>query len=509
MNDFDLSAGVRKLPVHERDALITNIRRNWYLPVSALALFGLLARDPLTSAIGLPIAWLLLVAVTSQISSLPAYEKRCSFFVKIISLTTAIGICQFDYLNRLRWEAPSWLKIPYINEICGIILTAAAFIFVYFCLLLLWNKLIGVFSECKTFEDVKPAEWVFYGLLFVVFWGWMVVVFLRSNAFYGVNYVYDIIYTSDSGPLVESNVYLSLLHAENDLRQPLFAVFAAPFAGIPYFIGCLIAASATTQAILTNTVQLILLFLSNFILTKMMRLDATKRACFMLLSCCTYTQFLFTVMMEQYIVGYFWLIMCIYVILEAKQPSPFFLWGAGGTLLTSMILLPFVPRKSPLRQFREWFADMVKYGGGFVLLMLAFFRFDVFYTLEQKYHRLLGYSGVGLTFGDKLRQYTFFLRNYFLAPAAGVDFAAHEYASWQLAPITSMSVIGIMIFILALVSAVWNRNKKSCCAACGWVAFSVCILLVLGWGTKENGLILYALYFGWHFCCCCLNLLQR
>ena len=32
-----------------------------------------------------------------------------------------------------------------------------------------------------------------------------------------------------------------------------------------------------------------------------------------------------------------------------------------------------------------------------------------------------------------------------------------------------------------------------------WVFFSVVMLLILGWGTQENGLILYALYFGWAY----------
>ena len=32
-----------------------------------------------------------------------------------------------------------------------------------------------------------------------------------------------------------------------------------------------------------------------------------------------------------------------------------------------------------------------------------------------------------------------------------------------------------------------------------WVMFSVVILLVVGWGSSENGMILYALYFSWAF----------
>lgn len=32
-----------------------------------------------------------------------------------------------------------------------------------------------------------------------------------------------------------------------------------------------------------------------------------------------------------------------------------------------------------------------------------------------------------------------------------------------------------------------------------WIGFSVFLLVILGWGTFENGLILYALYFAWAY----------
>ena len=42
-----------------------------------------------------------------------------------------------------------------------------------------------------------------------------------------------------------------------------------------------------------------------------------------------------------------------------------------------------------------------------------------------------------------------------------------------------------------------------------WVVFSVIMLLLFGWGTKENGLILYALYFGWAFLVLLFQLLEK
>ena len=74
---------------------------------------------------------------------------------------------------------------------------------------------------------------------------------------------------------------------------------------------------------------------------------------------------------------------------------------------------------------------------------------------------------------------------------------------------TSINFIGITILLLAIVSAVLNRDKKSSLLSAGWVAFSVIMLLGLGWGTKENGLILYALYFGWAFLVLLFQLVEK
>ena len=300
-----------------------------------------------------------------------------------------------------------------------------------------------------------------------------------------------------------------MTHAENDLRQPLFAVFAAPFIGIPYLFGRLFVTTASVQAMLVNSVQVIMLFVANSILAKMMKLSPMKRICFILLTCCTYTHLLFTLMMEQYIVAYFWPIFCLYLISEKQRPDRIALWGAGGTMLTSMILLPFMTENSPIRNFKEWFMDVVKYGIEFVILMLVFCRFDVIFYLTTKISTLRDFTGRGLTMMDKIFQYIEFVSNCFVAPNAGVNTTAVDHISWQLNTVTSVNIVGVIILLLVIISAIWNRDKKSCLIAVGWIGFSVIMLVGLGWGTKENGLILYALYFGWAFLVLLFQLVEK
>lgn len=61
---------------------------------------------------------------------------------------------------------------------------------------------------------------------FLIVW-----VYRNTTAFYGSGYN-DVIYGSDSYTLTGSNVWLSLFQGQNDLRQPLYMLTAAPFMGI-------------------------------------------------------------------------------------------------------------------------------------------------------------------------------------------------------------------------------------------------------------------------------------
>lgn len=507
-----------RLPVQDKAEIKANLKRNWYFPISAMAFFCLSATLTLGYLIGLLLAFVIAIIISTQISSILGQVKKSNIAFKALSIATAVGICfagqesfYADWSVSSKAQAleamlPITIDIPGTISVFGAV---AAIPFVYFCVLLFWNCIERVLRESRIFSEIKTAEWIVYGILLIAMLGYMVFSFAQSQAFYGTELSFDIIYTSDSPSLVKGNVYLALTHPENDLRQPLFAVFAGPFVGIPYLLARVIGASATVQATLMNSAQLLMLFAANFILAKMLKLDCVKRICFMLLTSCTYTQLLFTLMMEQYIVAYFWLIFCLYLIAENQQPERIALWGAGGTLLTSMILLPFMSAKSPIKDFKAWVMDMVKYGLEFVALMLVCCRFDVIFNLMSRISFLSGFTGKTVTFADKIYQYTDFICNCFIAPSAGVNTTAFDHISWQLNPATGINFTGILILILVVISAIWNRDKKSSLLAVGWVGFSVIMLLGLGWGTKENGLILYALYFGWAFLVLLFQLIEK
>ncbi len=503
------------LPVQRKSEFFENFKKNWFFPISAVAFFCLNIDNTLGYCIGLLLVSAIMIVIAGQISSVWNTVKQHTLVSKILCMFSAVGIClgnqtcfyKATLKLTLKFGLPEtfnklFLFVSYFGAICAIF-------FVFFCLLIFWKEMYKIFSETGVFDNIKWKEWIVYVLILTVSLVFMVFAFNKSEAFYGTDIPYDIIYTSDSPSLVQGNVYMALTHPENDLRQPLFAIFAAPFTGIPYLVARLIGDSVSVQAILINGVQIFMLLVANFMLAKMLNLDSVKRICFMVLTSCTYTHLLFTLMMEQYIVTYFWLIFCMYLIVEKQKPNRIALWGAGGTLLTSMILLPFMSNKSPVKECKVWLMEIVKCGFEFVVFLLVFCRFDILFNLISRISFLSDFTGKTVTFTDKVYQYIEFVSSCFIAPNAGVNTAVGKHISWQLNAATNFDFVGILILVLVVVSAILNHNQKSSRLAVLWVGFSVVMLLGLGWGTAENGLILYALYFGWAFLVLLFQLVEK
>lgn len=517
-----LWAWVRRMLAPREGSFFSNLRRNWFFLVSAAAFFCLNATLTLRFLLSLLFALVAAAAVAGRVPSIFSAARKHRPALQIVSLLTAAGVCwyaQTSFQTYLRF-APTTraleARLPVAIDLSVALSLLGAVVglfFVYVCVQFFWQKLAGFLAGSGAFSDISVAERVLYGVLLAANLALMIVSFAGSHAFYGSNsaYAIDLIYTSDSPSLVSwENCYLSLMHPENDLRQMLFAVFSAPFIGIPYLLGEALGLPMCVRAMLMDAVQVTLLFAANLLLARTLRLSPLKRACFMTLLSFTYMHLLFTLMMEQYIIAYFYLIIAVYQIAERKKLEAPAFWAVSGTLLTGAILLPFASEHSPRKAFAAWFKDMIKQGIAFLAFLLACCRFDVLFDLAITTSGLVRFTGASVTMADKFRQYAGFVHNCLLAPKAGPTasragrIAAQlesviPETSWQLQPIAAVNWVGVAIFLLAVLSVLCNRRKRSTLVAAFWVGYSVAILLLVGWGASENGLILYSLYFGWAF----------
>lgn len=471
------------------DSAWAKLRTNWLFPVSAAAYFLLEARMvwrteylySVLAAVGIAFA------VACRAPSLFAWRKD-PWQWRIFFVLNAVGIC---------WE--QWECFPCGAEGLGhlrTICTVTAVFFVYVWVRTFWRglrmRLNGIFC------DVRYGEWILYGVMLLLTLCFITYAFLQSDAFYGTEYPYDILYTSDSHLLIQQNVYLGLTCPENDLRQPLFAVFAAPFMGVFCLIGKLLRLSPMGNALLLNYPQILLLFLSFFLLSKTLKLAGWRRSGFLMLLWLSYPALLFSLMIEQYIIAFFFLILLLYSIC-AGEPDILAFCGASGTLLTSVATLPLLPRKHLIKNFSLWFWELLNGGIGFVIVLLGFGRLEIALNAAESFLNLNRFAEGGPSLAVKFCRYTAFVLSCLTAPEAGIRENVWGNISWQLAGNDAVHWAGVGIVLLCFLSGFWNRGKKISLIASGWISFSFLILCVMGWGAQENGLILYALYFGWAF----------
>ena len=304
---------------------------------------------------------------------------------------------------------------------------------------------------------------------------------------------YDVIYTTDSTEIYMTDSFTKILTGPNDIRQPLFGLFALP-AGI---CGKLVAAVfffvPDSYAIAMGVIQQILLSVSMVILMRILKLEGTERIWFLLPTGCSYAYLLYGLLLEQYVIAYFYVILVLYVYQKSDRLN-FAYFGAVSTLLTSGVLFPLISKG---REWKKWLGDRVKCLLIYLQIVILCGQLPQFLNIREEIAELMIFSGNKVTWTDKWIQFTHFLSGMFWAPDGVIKVPYGP--CYRIAEQTAVSYVGLAILACALCGFALSYREWISRVAVLWVAFSVIILFAVGWGTSENGLILYALYFAWAY----------
>ena len=478
-----------------------NIRQNLLLIFASFAFMGLnLQRDP-QKIIALPVALLFIVLFLSQISGISVKLRKVPAGIKAYSAFSAAGTCFYatqSFIGRTvnALASRQTTLILTILAVAAALLSVAA---VYALTSLLLDHANQVLRPL--FRELTRMEIVVCALITAALMGYAVYAFASSRAFWDSGASYEVIYTSDSPSMIEPNVFLWLYHPENDLRQPLFAVFSAPLIAPAYLLALPFSGlSRMITPLLMNLFQIALLVTANLMLTGLLRLDRRSRICFMLITAVTYSTLLFSVMIEQYIIAYFWLAFAAYSY-TAKGKSLIAVSAAGGTLLTSLASMPLAYQAdTDGKGIRPFLEKMIRAATGFLTMFFAFGRLDTLLGFSKKAGILASFAGGGSLTG-RINQYLSFITSCFAAPDAAADTVTYGYPSWQLTGqnILNTDYVGLILLLLCALSFIIHRKERAVRIAGAWAGFSMLLLLIVGWGAPENGMILYTLYFGWAF----------
>ena len=485
----------------KRKMSFQNLKNNIWFPISAFAYYCINMRNP-QNVIGIIVATILMVIIAAYVTAIAERYKSSASMIKIISVLSAIGAClgsAMAFYHRILTHG----KVPptimgYSTEKLSVIYlvvgTTCSIAFVSVILCEFYKKMLVVVSDI--FEGISRDEKRILWIVFVILAVFSSVFILNSNAFSDASGNYDVIYTSDSNSIVGENVYLSILHGENDIRQPLFAVFAIPFLGLPYLLSVIFFFVPKSMAFFMNLPQIALLIVGYYMLAKLLKLKKRERVFFLIGILATYTVLLFAVMMEQYIIGFFYLILFIYEKVREKESDFTYIAASGAILTSAATIVMYFERQKGWKDFGKKFLRLFLYGVSIVTLAG---RTDLILTSFQRLQALLAFSGDKVAFRERMMQYVSFVKSCFMAPASEIIDFGNGFVCWRLRDITQWDIAGIVFIALAIVSFVINRKDKFTQVSFAWCLFSMIVLGIAGWGTNENGLILYSLYFGWAY----------
>ena len=248
------------------------------------------------------------------------------------------------------------------------------------------------------------------------------------------------------------------------------------------------------------SIQIILLGISVILITRMVESEEKNKPFLFALFSLSFPYIVFGLILEQYVISLFYLVLCLYSYFYKKDEMNYSFLGATGTLLTSGIVFPLI---SNTKSFKKWFINAFKLALIFIAIMIVSGQIVMLFNLKTTLVSLSRFTGETVPFIDRLNQYFHFIRSLFLAPPGEVIydnlFLTKPYYSYQLVPVTSLSIIGIIIFAITIVSIIVNRKEKITIFNALWIVFSFIVLCLVGWGSRENGLILYSLYFSFPF----------
>lgn len=438
---------------------------------------------------------------------IPAIRKKDSLLPLLFAAAIDVSMIDYFYKQRTLKNVREMLRdtgyMPYGDEIAAaisIIVGIAAFYFLFLCVYLLWPKLAAVALEfARNLTKLEKRYLIISTALLAVV---VIIAFNVSSVFYetrdqsGEIVRFDVVYTTDTADLVDSNVYLNISSVQNDLKQPLFGLFALPFAIVGMVASKLLFFVPYGYPIMMQIIQVFLLQMAMVLISRMLKLRSIDQLILLLFLNASYPVLMFSLNMEQYIFSLFWLILFLYSCQFGWGPKVYYFIGAAGSLLTSAVLFPLLSRSKELK-------GMVKDAGKVALqalvILILFGRLPLLLEVVSSFKENMEFTGAAISSGDKWLQYVNFVASCFVKPGAGVDRSTFEHVSYQLHAVHSLNILGLVLMILAVAGFLLHYKHRFMKICVLWVSFSFLMLCVVGWGTAENGLILYSLYFSWAF----------
>lgn len=430
--------------------------------------------------------------------------KKISVIFTLISINEFVMHFIYKYTNNEKIEillSKFFINPDLIVNIIGFFLGILA----SYSLFQFWKILLNyIYRECKKFlNDLKKYELILLSSFFIFLSIIIIFSFLKTNIFYLPRYNnelknFDVIFTSDTGMQYITNVFMNISAPENDIRQPLFGLYTLPLAILSKILSKVFYFIPESYALFLQINQLIMVLISGILLARMMKFkEKEKFILYYIAYIFSYSVLIWIFPLEQYIISLFYLILFLYSILVENKKSILLYIGATGTLLTSGIFLPFLLEKQDLN-IKNILAKSLNIFFWFNIISILSGQFYVIITAFNQIITLRRFMGEKLLFLDKVKQFFNFITSCFIAPKTIFKISEYE-ASLQLEQTKELNFLGVIIILIIFLGVIKNYQNKFYLICISWIIFSFILLGVLGWGSIENGMVLYGMYFSWAY----------
>ena len=457
--------------------------------------------DDIIVYIGCFLSFIIAFILQKKISKLFNINKRIFFLALIISLYVLGFFINIDNLtiNNLKTVISNILGIYLEDSLYKVIalLSLPSLTFIIYLLI------IKVIPYIKTFfiglSRIEKRYLIIISILgfFIAFLSNTLTTAFSIPYHDGDLKIYDVLYTTDSGSLVYEDTYFNVSFAENDIRQPLFGVFAIPFSIIAKVLAQLLffLPSGFEYATMMCFLQFILLAITTILIARMLKLEEKDKKYLYLLFSVSFPYLIFSIILEQYVIGLFYLILAVYYFFVSKERVNYLYIGSVGAMITSGIIFPLISKG---KTFKKWIQDVFKCFLAFISVFIISGQLPQLLLFVSRFKELTTSFALKLSFTDKLYQFLNFVKATLIAPAGHMKMI-DSFPTYQLQEVKYISIAGLILLVLAVASYIVNRKNKFAKFSFLWIVFSIVLLLIVGWGTTENGLVLYSLYFSFAY----------
>lgn len=455
------------------------------------------------------------------------------FFVLLLTVFSAWATLRF----------PIWTRWGFIKRFCelqsidaskyedlfyqlGVVAAVLCVPFLYVG----WRWLYAKFMPgiVRFFQSLTRAEWLYFSL----FWG-LGAILLVTISFQTSVFTFPMplekpdeefpmgISVSDSALLINGDTFCNNTSSANDVRQPLFAIFSAPFAMFSHIMASTLWLTLPgvfeykyIYAVAIAFWQIGAFAVVGLLIRRIVAsfTDESFSWAVAFLYSVTWSTVIFALTVEQYAFSLLALIIFIAysVLIHQKQSDEvqqenslnfsLIAMAAIGTITTSLIPVVYFTAATAkkFKSFINQTIEIIAVGLGSVIV---FSKFGLLFNLNQRVEALSAYADMDssqLGPVSKIQQYLHFVYSTFFSPAVFYKHGVVLEVLPQDIPVTVYIGSILISAACALGFILFFKNRFVQCSAL-WILFGFFLMGVMGWGSRENGMALYASYFAWAY----------